>query len=327
MRLAMLAALWFEELESEGRLRPQSIDTYRLIWSKHLEPAVGRWLAREATVSRVDRVIKAINVKAPGQVHHSRVVLSGILGLAVRHDALPTNPMRSISRSPIRGKDVRRVDVALLEAVRRAVREHRSQRDEHGHLPPGPRPSTDLTDIIDLLLATGARPGEVLALMWDGVDLLAEQPTVTISGTVVAVRSVGLVRQPAPKTSNGRRTLVLPRFAVDTLLRRRQAQASTPNPLNAVFPSRRGTWRYPNNVARSWRDVRAEAGLGDIQLKQFRATVATLIAAEADAQQAKGQLGHGSEVITERYYIAQASIAPDSSAILEQLGPRIVLDE
>jgi integrase len=101
-----------------------------------------------------------------------------------------------------------------------------------------------------------------------------------------------------------------------------------PQPAQRRFPiPPRHVAISPNSVARSWRDVRAEAGLGDIQLKQFRATVATLIASEADAQQAKGQLGHGSEVITERYYIAQASIAPDSSAILEQLGPRIVLDE
>ena len=42
----------------------------------------------------------------------------------------------------------------------------------------GPKPNQDMPDIVDLLLATGCRIGEVLALRWTDIDLTATPPTV-----------------------------------------------------------------------------------------------------------------------------------------------------
>lgn len=84
----------------------------------------------------------------------------------------------------------------------------------------GPKRAPDLLDIVHLLLATGCRVGELCALRWSDVDLSASPATVTISGTVVRIAGQVLVRQPTPKTGAGHRTVTLPRFAADTLLRR-----------------------------------------------------------------------------------------------------------
>ena len=162
-------------------------------------------------------------------------------------------------------------------------------------------------------------PGEILAVRWSDVDLKRSPPTVTINGTIVAVKGEGLKRQP-PKTAASLRTLPLPAFAVAVLLRRRVQSKST---FEAVFPSRAGTWISPRNLARTFRQARVEAGLGKVQLKACRATVATLISREAGSKRAAQQAGHGSDRVAEAYYIAKAAQAPDSSAILEQLAPRI----
>jgi integrase len=52
-----------------------------------------------------------------------------------------------------------------------------------GRLPAsrGPRHNGDLVDIVDLLFATSARIGEILALRWEDVDLAADHPTLTTS--------------------------------------------------------------------------------------------------------------------------------------------------
>jgi integrase len=64
-----------------------------------------------------------------------------------------------------------------------------------------------------MLLATGLRVGEALAVTWDAVDLSAG--TVEVRGTVIRVKGRGLRIKPAPKTRAGFRTLVLPSWAVE----------------------------------------------------------------------------------------------------------------
>lgn len=94
------------------------------------------------------------------------------------------------------------------------------------------------------------------------------------------------------------------------------------NPHDAIFASRRGTWLSPPNVRRQWRAARADTGLEWVTPHTFRKTVATLIDREASTDSAAAQLGHGSNEITKKHYIVKAALAPDSSAILEQLGGR-----
>lgn len=233
---------------------------------------------------------------------------------AQRHGAIPTNPLRDTGRL----RKPRRTVIALtdenLQAVRTAIRDW--QRPVPGK--PGPRHTGDLADIVDLMLATGARIGEILALRWEDLDLAAERPTLTICGTLVFVKGQGFFRQPWTKSEAGYRMVVLPRFAVGMLLARKLVAAD--NLHDAIFASRRGTWLSPNNVRRQWRQARADTDLDWVTPHTFRKTVATLIKEETDTKSASAQLGHSSEEVTDTYYIAKPVQAPDVSDILERLG-------
>ena len=231
-----------------------------------------------------------------------------------RRGALATNPVRDTGRL----RKPRRTVIALtsdhLEAVRAAIRQW--QQPIPGR--PGPRHTGDLADIVDLMLATGARIGEILALQWVDLDLAAERPTLTICGTLVYVKGKGFFRQEWTKTDAGYRMLVLPRFAVGMLLARKLTAAESDT--DAILGSRRGTWMSPNNVRRQWRQARADIELEWVTPHTFRKTVATLIDKEANTKSAAAQLGHANENITNTYYIAKPALAPDVSDILEQLG-------
>ncbi|TDC82091.1 site-specific integrase [Micromonospora sp. KC606] len=184
----------------------------------------------------------------------------------------------------------------------------------------GPRPTSDLADIVDLMLATGARIGEILALRWEDLDLAVEHPVLTISGTIIYIKGKGFFRQEWTKTDAGYRSVVLPKFAVAMLLARKLNAADNPN--DAIFPSRRGTWLSPPNVRRQWRQARTDVGLDWVTPHTFRKTVATLIDKEANTDSAAAQLGHKTKETTMKHYIVKPAIAPDSSSILEQLGGR-----
>jgi integrase len=321
MRIARLGELWLDEVIAEGRVTPQTIDRYETSLRTAIRPALGNLRLREATVSRLDRFFKTIAAKHPAKARGAKVVLGQMLGMAVRHDALATNPVRDIARLHKRRRAVKALNVEDLHTVRAAIRQW--QTPTAGK--PGPRHNGDLADTVDLLLATGARISEVLALRWADLDLRwadldlsVPRSRLTFSGTLVFVKGRGLFRQPWTKSDAGYRTVILPRFAVDMLLRR---QLNAPmNANDAIFPSRRGTWLSPNNVRRQWRAARKDTGLEWVTPHTFRKTVATLIDREADTKAASEQLGHASQAITDTFYIEKAKEAPDVSEVLQALG-------
>lgn len=314
MRLDRLGTLWLAELEAGERLAPQTIAQYRHALDNVVTPAVGALRIREATTSRLDRLLKAVAATRPATARTTRVVLAGMLGLAVRHDALPTDPVRGTAPLPRPRREPRALTLDELQALRDGVR--RWQAGPRG----GSEPTRahDLLDVVDILVATGARIGEVLAIRWRDVDLSADRPTLTITGTVVHLKGEGLRRQDHPKTASGRRTVVLPRFAVDTLMRL-QLEAEG-NPHDVVFPSAVGTLRSPHNLRRQWRAARSSCGFEWVTPHTYRRTVATLLDRERSTKDAAAQLGHSGTAVTSRHYVERMHQAPDASEVLQALA-------
>jgi integrase len=313
-RINRLGELWIEEITAEERLAVQTLQRYEASLKNAINPELGNLRIRECTVGRIDKVLRTIAKDHPSAAKGAKVVLRQMLALAVRHGALATNPVRDTSQIRKPHKPVRALDSEQLDVVRAAIRTW--QQPIPGKS--GPRHTGDLADLIDLLLATGARIGELLALRWADIDLTADRPTLKICGTLVFVKGQGFIRQDWPKSNAGYRTLILPRFAVGSLLDR-HLDAGT-NPHDAVFASRRGTWLTPSNVRRQWRQARADTGLEWVTPHTFRKTVATLIDREADRKSAAAQLGHANENITGKHYVAKPALAPDVTHILDQLA-------
>ena len=149
-RVSKLADLWIEEITTEERIAPQAIQRYETSTRIAMLPALGNLRIREASVGRLDRFLPDIAKDHPSAAKGAKVLPSQMSALAVRHGAIPTNPVRDTGRL----RKPRRAVVALtdenLQAVRTAIRDW--QRPVPGK--PGPRHSGDLADIVDLMLAT-----------------------------------------------------------------------------------------------------------------------------------------------------------------------------
>ena len=322
-RLAVVAEVWRAENADDWAIN--TARRYGDVLADHVIPALGNLTVREATVTRLDRFLKTITAEVGGPTAKlCRSVLSGVMGLAVRHGAAATNPVREVAGITVVHKEVRALtldEVAVLRAATQAWQEGRPIRptDEPQKPRRGRMPSPDTLDIIDVLLATGARIGEVLALTWPAVELEPGDEAVTITGTVVwEDQETGprkLIRQDHPKTASSWRRLELPWFAADTLLRRR-VMAPDGNPGGLVFPSSVGTLRDPNNVRATWRKIREAAGFGWVTPHTMRRTVATLLDASEGLREAADQLGHVSTDITERHYIQKSHRGPAVRAAL-----------
>lgn len=224
-RFADAADLWLakvDDMVSEGRRSPGTVDTYRRQLKNHVLPAMGEVRLGEATTPLVDKVIASIKSNVSASTAKScRSVISGVMGLAVRYGAIMANPVREVERIEARPK---REPRALTMAERVELLQQ-LQEDEKAL-------GRDLPDLVFFMLATGVRIGEALAVIWSEVDF--DAGTVQITSTLVRVKAEGLLRK-GTKSRAGERTLPLPESAVAMLRRRFMAGARLDQPL---FPPR-----------------------------------------------------------------------------------------
>ncbi|HCF98948.1 MAG TPA: site-specific integrase [Chloroflexi bacterium] len=282
-------------------------DSYRQKVERYIIPGMGAWRLWEATTGRCEAFLTTLQASAPAMASQSRVVLSLMLGLAVRYDIIDTNPVREVMMHAKAKKHVSALTVEEVQELRRHIAQWASEK--------AGRAAT--LDAMDMFLATGLRPGELLALQFSDVDFRAG--TITVTGTVKRDSAKGLHRQAFPKSESGKRVLTLPLFGVE-LLRHRKSSVDG----DLVFPNRNGDAMEPANFRRLWREARGDTW-DAVKPSSFRKAVATLIERESGSLIASRQLGHSSDTITKKHYIERNRNAPDSSLILEQLNQRVTL--
>ena len=286
-RLIDLATQWISGLEAEGRIEQTTINEYRRVLDNLVLPSVGGLKLREATTGRLDRLLLRLRDQSVNRQRKAKVVLGAMLDLAVRHDAIPTNPARGTSRVHRPKQETKALRVEDLVEIRAAVRRWvNSDR-------PGPKATGDMADIIDLMLATGCRIGEMLALRWIDLDLDGDLPVLTVSGTIKTETGQGHLSEGHAEVGRQRANRS-PSRVRHRAARASRRQFATPNENDAVFATRNGTWHQVVNIERRWRQIRKDTGYEWVTPHTFRKTVATLISERVDAEPASQQLGHSS---------------------------------
>lgn len=140
---------------------------------------------------------------------------------------------------------------------------------ETGLSPSGPKPDGQLGAIVEVMLGTSARIGEVLAIRRRDIDIVSAPPSIRISGTIVAHRGEPTLRQCHPKTAKSRRTVALPAFAAETV-RLRLARRGDASLDALLFCNRDGGPLTTNNVRRQLRHVLDLAGIEGVTPHMFR---------------------------------------------------------
>lgn len=305
--ISQLADYWIAHIERKGEVTEQTIETYQGTIRRHIIPGLSGVRLHEATTGRLDKFLGALDGSRPKSC---RVVLSQMFALAARHGATNGNPVRDTETRATPRKEVRILANEQIAQLRENVTTYT------GGNRMGPTRGTDLLDLVDVMLGTGVRIGELLALRWEDVSL-DRASTVTVCGTAVSVNGSGFVRQSWPKSKAGFRTLILPPFAERAV--RRQLERGAPSVDGLAFPSARGTIRNPNNVRRQLRVARGD-GFDWVTPHTFRKTAATLIEAAYGVDAARAVMGHSSSRVTEAHYVRRAAEAPNVSSVFAGIG-------
>jgi integrase len=204
---ADLADLWLADLELRD-LAGNTKENYRTCLRLHVRPAFEHYTLTEVTTGRVEWFLARQATVSPSQAKQTRTLLNMLFAHALRHDAIARNPVEGTSQLRRTKPTPRALTIDQITAIRKAAAHWRS---EPGL--PGPKPDGQVRDIIEILLGTAMRPGEVLALR--PCDIEDRSPTMiaSVTGTVVHRKGSGTQRQDRPKTDASIRRIPVPEFA------------------------------------------------------------------------------------------------------------------
>ncbi len=212
-------------------LRPKSLAAYRSWWRLHLEPKIGRLKAADLTTDRVEALQREVSESA-GRSTANRVlaVLSRLMSRAKELRLIAANPCQGVKRYKEHGRE-RLLDDAELGALLSYL-----------------AGSEDLeARVLNFLLSTGGRKGEVLAMRWGDLNGGAWW---TVPADVSKSRKV--VRRP------------LNAAARDVLAK--LARSHGDDLVFGVKPGRLGRW---------WSKARAALGLADVKIHDLRHAAAS----------------------------------------------------
>jgi integrase len=272
----------FEE-EHVSDLRPSSAASYRTLLKYILSVGANvkvqdvRYEDIAALHRRLTRAGHSYNA------NRCLAVASRMFSLAVRWGWRETNPCKGVERNKEHSRQ-RYLTADEMARLTRALAEF---------------PDRDMANIVRLLLLTGARKGEIVAIKWANLDL-----------------SIGTWTKPASAVKQNRaHTVPLSAPACQLLSEIERRRAG--NRSEYVFPGvgKHGHIRY---IFNAWRRLCKAAGIVNLRLHDLRHSFASeLVSSGASLPLIGALLGHASPSTTARY----AHLYPDAQrAAVERVG-------
>ncbi len=288
--LAAWLADWTATALPASSRKQATVDLYSTVTRRHLVPTLGRRPLHLLRPSDIEALVlaKRRDGLSASTVRTIYTVLRAALDTAVRDGLLRDNPAAKVRRPIAQRKEAAHLNAEEASRLLDAVRGDR------------------LEAFFRLLLATGLRRGEALALHWSDVDM--DEHVLRVRWTLSRT-SRGL-ELGEPKTSKSRRIVPLPRSTVATLQAHRERQDLERRAAgeawleqDLVFTTEIGTPLEPRNVLRRFEQIVREAGLPRVSLHTLRHTAASLLlAAGTHTKVVQEHLGHSSYAITADIY-------------------------
>jgi integrase len=274
----------FQEM-LRGPLKELTKAHYQELWDRYFLPW-GRWKLSDLTPQDASRVLE----QAEGTRTRLKVYALGhrLFQLAQRRGLSVENPFQRVPRPSYQAPKPRLWTLEEIQRFLQALQGHRYEA------------------LFTLLLLTGMRLGEALALDWAQVDLTRGQ--ITVSRTLTKRR--GSWFWSTPKTQAGFRTLPLPKAAQEAL------RSLGPKPSGLVFQERGEPipyWRPAHCLRYLCR--RAEVPrLSPHQLRHLHASL--LLQHGLTIPEVSAHLGHANPRITLQVY---SHLLPGSSRVAQVL--------
>ncbi len=282
---------WLEVVCMPPNLRVSTYVKYKKTINTYIIPAIGRVPLQKLEPLHVKRLYnnqlkRGLSPKMVVEIHG---LLHKSLDDAVKWGLVGRNVCDLVDRPRVEKKETPVLEKDQALALLESVKQHR------------------LGVLLLVVLTTGMRRGELLALRWSDVNL--DKGTLFVNKTVDYIPHYGYVENGA-KTKAGRRTIKLAAFVVEILKSHRERQQGLKTKAGTkwiekdlVFCGLTGNYFNPNYLLRLFKKVLVDAGLSHMRFHDLRHSAATiLLAMRIHPKVVSELLGHSSFLITMNLY-------------------------
>ena len=250
---------WYE-LYAQPNIRTATADRYRLMIEPYTIPRIGKVKLKKLTSRDLQKLYKdlmehgRLNRRSghgdPGlsstTVRSVHLMLHSAFERAMKERLIPRNP----------------TDDCIAPKVRKV--EMKTLRPEHLKSYLDAADARGVLSMFYLELVSGLRKGELVALLWDDLDV--QNKTISVSKQYIKNPS-GKLTLSRPKTETSVRRVSIPREAVDLLIREHEKHPDNPY----IFPSSTtGEMYYPDSVVKLHEKILKDAGLEHIRFHDLR---------------------------------------------------------
>jgi integrase len=289
--LSVVVTAWIASTLEASDLKPSTKATYAtLLRSQVLTDDIASKPLADLKPGHVEQLTVRMRDKgcSPSTIRQTYTVLRSVLETAVRDELLASNPATKVKRPGVPRTEAHYLSIAEVASLLEATKKSR------------------YAPLLRLLVATGLRRGEALALRWSDVDLT--NGLLRVRGTVSRVNGHLLVSE--PKTERSRRdvplsptTVALLRSVKVSQAAERLKAASIWVETGLVFTTERGTAVDPRNALRAIRTAAKALGMSGVGLHTLRHSFAThMLAAGVPLHTVSELLGHSSVAVTGDVY-------------------------
>ena len=295
---------WYE-LYAKPNVRLATADRYRLMIETYTIPRIGKIKLKKLTSRDLQKLYKdlmehgRVNQRSghgnPGlsstTVRSVHLMLHSAFERAVKERLIPRNPTDDCIAPKVRKVEMKTLRPEHLKSYLDAA-------DARGVLP-----------MFYLELVSGLRKGELVALLWDDLDI--QNRTISVSKQYIKNPS-GTLTLSRPKTETSVRRVSIPQAAIDLLIQEHEKHPENPY----MFPSpATGEMYYPDSVVKLHEKILKDAGLEHIRFHDLRHTFATLALQNGvDIKTVSSMLGHYDAGFTLRTYTHATRQMQDQAA-------------
>lgn len=291
MRFSELAE-WYFENYAPVELKEGTLYNYKSAYKKHIEPVFGNVRVKDINTPRLTLFVQSLKLH-PETVRKVYIIMQSIFHRGVEQGFIRETPCRNVilpknkgeKKKPVLDEKQTRRFIELLET----------------------KPcDLDIKRMIKVLLFTGLRSGEMLALSWQDIDF--DRMTISVSHNLADVGGKHWLA--TPKTESSIRTIGMSKALADIFREQKAYQEQLIGALGLkfahpemVFTSANGNFRDRSALRTSFKRFFKGTEFEYLTLHQLRHCNATLLLnSGVDLKVVSEHLGHSDIGVTANIY-------------------------